>query len=84
MDVWESFEIIEPIRQIETIASGEGIRDLVFLEERFGQGDWQKLKGFATVRLQDGTIHEAEIHWYEAHGIGKQWVKIKRFLEPSR
>ena len=54
MDVWESFEIIGPIRRIETIASGEGIRDLVYLEERFGRADWQKLKGFATVRLEDG------------------------------
>lgn len=81
MDVWESFEIIGPLRQIETIARGEGIRDLVYLEERFGQGDWHKLKGLATVRLEDGTMHAAEIHWYEAQGIGKRWVKIKRFLE---
>lgn len=81
MDVWESFEIVGPIRRVETIASGEGIRDLVFLEERFGQGSWRKLKGFATVLLEDGTMHEAEIHWYEADGIGQRWVKIKRFLE---
>jgi hypothetical protein len=55
VDVWESFEIIGPIRRIETIASGERIRDLVHLEERFGRGNWQKLKGLATVRLEDGT-----------------------------
>jgi hypothetical protein len=84
VDVWESFEIIGPIRRIETIASGEGIDDLVYVEERFGQGDWLKLKGFATVRLEDGTMHEAEIHWYEAHDVGMRWAKIKRFLEPSR
>jgi hypothetical protein len=84
VDVWESFEIVGPIRGIETIASGEGIRELVYLEERFGTGDWRKLKGSATVRLADGTMHEAEIHWYEAHGIGKEWVKIKRFLVPRR
>ena len=84
MDVWASFEIIGAIRSTETIASGDEIRDLVFLEERFGQGDWQKLKGVATVRLEDGTMHEAEIHWYEAPGVGKRWVKIKRFLESSR
>ena len=84
MDVWESFEIIGAIRRIETIASREAIRDLVYLEERFGPGDWLKLKGFATVRLEDGTMHEAEVHWYEADGIGKRWVKIKRFLESSR
>lgn len=84
VDVWESFEIIGPIRRIETIAIGEGIRDLAHLEERFGPGDWRKLKGSATVRLEDGTMHEAEIHWYEASGLGQHWVKIKRFLEPSR
>jgi hypothetical protein len=81
VDVWESFEIIGPIRRIETIASGEGIRDLVFLEERFGEGDWLKLKGFAAVKLEDGTIHEAELHWYEATGVGMRWIKIKRYLE---
>ena len=81
MDVLEAFEIIGPIRRSEIIASGRGIRDLMFLEERFGHGNWRKLKGFATVRLEDGTMHEAEIHWYEAEGIGMQWVKIKRYLE---
>ena len=81
MDVWESFEIVGPLRRIETIARGEDIRDLVYLEQRFGYGKWLKLKGFATVRLEDGTMHEAEIHWYEAEGIGQQWVKIKRFIE---
>jgi len=84
VDVWEPFEIVGPIRQVETIAIGEGIRDLVFLEERFGQGEWRKLKGVATVLVEDGTMHEAEIHWYEAAGIGQRWVKIKRFLESSR
>ena len=81
MDEWESFEIIGPIRRVETIARGHGIRDLIFLEERFGQANWRKLKGVATVRLEDGTMHEAEIHWYEADVIGMQWVKIKRYLE---
>ncbi|HEV7238860.1 MAG TPA: hypothetical protein VGQ36_06430 [Thermoanaerobaculia bacterium] len=81
MDVWASFEIIGPIRRIEAIARGEDIRDLVCLEERFGRGNWLKRKGLATVRLEDGTMHEAEVHWYEADGIGQQWMKIKRFLE---
>ena len=81
MDVWESFEIIGRIRRVEAIASGDEIRDLALLEERFGPGNWLKLKGFATVRIEDGTMHEAEIHWYEAEGIGMQWVKIKRYLE---
>ena len=81
MDVWESFEIIGPIRRVETIASGEEIRDLIFLEERFGLGNWRKRKGFATVCIEDGTMHEAEVHWYEADGIGMRWAKIKRYLE---
>ena len=76
-----SFEIVGEIRRIETIASGHGIRDLAHLEKLFGVGSWRKLKGFATVRMDDGTITDAEIHWYEAHGIGKRWVKIKRFVE---
>jgi hypothetical protein len=54
---------------------------LQFLKKRFGKANWRKLKGFATVRLDDGTIAEAEVHWYEAHGIGKRWMKIKRYLE---
>jgi len=84
VDVWEPFEIIGAVRKIETIASGEAIRDLVFLEERFGIADWHKMKGLATVRLDDGTIHQAELHWYEARGIGQRWVKIKRFINPDR
>lgn len=81
MDVWESFEILGLIRRVETIASGEEIRDLGVLEERFGSGNWRKCKGFATVRIEDGTMHEAEVHWYEADGIGMRWAKIKRYLE---
>jgi len=81
VDVWEPFEIVGEIRAIRTIATGHGIRDLIHLEERFGRGNWRKLKGLATVRLQDGTIAEAEVHWYEAHGIGKRWMKIKRYLD---
>jgi len=81
VDVWEAFEIIGPIRRVELIAAGDDIRDLIVLEERFGQGNWRKLKGFATVRIEDGTMHEAEIHWYEADGIGMQWAKIKSYLE---
>jgi hypothetical protein len=75
------FEIIGRIRSIETIAAGPAIRDLSYLEERFGTGAWRKLKGVATVLLADGTIAEAEVHWYEAPGIGQRWMKIKRFLD---
>ncbi|HUP61065.1 MAG TPA: hypothetical protein VNA69_11660 [Thermoanaerobaculia bacterium] len=77
----ESFQIIGQIRGIDTIASGHGIRDLAELQKQFGRGNWRKLKGLATVLLADGTIAEAEIHWYEAHGIGKRWMKIKRYLD---
>lgn len=76
-----SFEIISEIKRVEVIAAGRGIRDLTVLQEKFGRGNWRKMKGFATVRVDDGTIADAEIHWYEAHGIGKRWVKIKRYIE---
>jgi hypothetical protein len=81
--VWSdpSFEIVGQIRSIEIIAAGSSIRDLAHLEQRFGRGNWRKLKGVATVRIEDGTIAEAELHWYEAHGIGKRWMKIKRYLD---
>lgn len=75
------FNVIGEIRGIETIATGHGIRDLAILEKQFGRANWRKLKGFATVRLEDGTLSEAEVHWYEAHGIGKRWMKIKRYLD---
>lgn len=76
-----SFEIIGPIYGIEVIASGHGIRELAALQKHFGRGNWRKVKGFATVRLADGRIAEAEIHWYEAHGIGRRWIKIKHYLD---
>jgi hypothetical protein len=76
-----SFEIIGDIQETETIAVGSSIRELDQLQERFGYGRWRKLKGTATVQLFDVTIRLAEIHWYEAHGIGKHRLKIKRFLD---
>ena len=75
-----TFEIIGEITGIEAIAVGHSIRDVARLRKFYGIGRWRKLKGQATVRLPDGTIHRVELHWYEAHGIGKQEVKIKRFL----
>lgn len=71
------FEIVGEIIQIEPIARGLGIRELARLRRQYGDGRWRKLKGIATVVLEDGTIHQAEIHWYEAHGIGKREFKIK-------
>jgi len=75
------FEILGEIQGIETIAVGSAIRDLNRLRKEYGPGNWRKLKGTATVRLLDGTIRNAEIHWYEAHSIGKRKLKIKSFLD---
>lgn len=75
------FEIITPIAGIETIATGGGIRILGVLRKQYGDGRWRKLKGTATVRLEDGTLRFAELHWFEAHGIGKRKMRIKRFLD---
>lgn len=75
------FEIIGKITGTETIASGSGIRILPLLRKRFGLGRWRKIKGIATVRLLDHTLRRAEVHWFEAHGIGKKEVRIKRFLD---
>lgn len=71
------FEIIGEITNAETIATGRSIHDLARLRRRYGKGRWRKRKGVASVRLDDGTIHTAEVHWYEAHGIGKKEFKIK-------
>lgn len=75
------FEIVGEITDIETIAIGRSIRILPLLRKRYGSGRWRKLKGLATVHLPDGTIRLAEIHWFEAHGIGKRKMRIKRFLD---
>ena len=75
------FEILSEIREIETIAVGHSIRDLPRLRKSYGSGRWRKMKGIARVRLADGTIRTAEIHWYEAHGIGRRDIKRKRYLD---
>ena len=75
------FEITGEIENIESIAIGTSIRDIARLRRRYGTGRWRKLKGTATVRLRSGAVHRAEIHWYEAHGVGKVKFKIKRFLD---
>jgi len=75
-----SLEIIGEITNIETIAVGSSIWEIARLRRVYGLGRWRKLKGIATVRLSDGTICEAEVHWYEAHGIGRREEKIKRIL----
>ncbi len=75
-----SFEILGEITETRTIAVGRGIRELRRLRRAYGPGRWRKMKGVARVRLPDGTIIRAEIHWYEAHGIGRSELKIKRLL----
>ncbi len=75
------FEIIGEITGIEIIGKGRAVRDIARLRKKYGPGHWRKLKGHATVRLENGSVRKAEIHWYEAHGIGRKRFKIKRFLE---
>lgn len=76
-----TFEIIGKTEQVELIASGKAIHDLRRLEEIYGEGKWRKMKGTALVRLGNGKIRKAELHWYEAHGIGKKEIKRKRYLD---
>jgi hypothetical protein len=71
------FEVVSPLRDVATIASGRAIRELRRLRRRYGKGRWRKRKGWASVRLLDGTVHRAELHWYEAHGVGRREMKIK-------
>lgn len=75
------FRIVGEIEDIETIAVGGRIRDIMRLRRRFGPARWRKLKGRARIRLADGMTRLAEVHWYEAHGIGRKKMKIKRFLD---
>jgi len=75
------FEIVGDVDEIETVAVRFSIRDLARLRARYGAGRWRKRKGTATVRLANGAVRRAEIHWYEAHGVGRRKLKIKRFLD---
>ena len=74
------FEILGDISEVETFATGSGIRELARLRKIYGRGRWRKRKGIARVRLPDGPIHLGEVHWYEASGIGRKEFKIKRLL----
>jgi hypothetical protein len=76
-----NFEIISEITNIEVIAVGSAIHDLPRLRKMYGKGRWRKLKGVAKIRLRNGRICLAELHWYEAHGIGKREMKRKRYLD---
>ena len=79
------FEIVGEIASIETFASGSGVRERARLRWQYGQGRWRKRKGIARVRLLEGTLRLAEMHWYEAHGIGRRECKLKLpFLDARR
>jgi len=75
------FELISKIESIETIAIGSKISDIARLHKMYGKGRWRKLKGFGRVRLTDGSEYDAELHWYEAHGIGRKELKVKQLLD---
>ena len=75
------FTIRGEISEVEVVAVGSAIRELPRLRKIHGPGRWRKLKGVATVEFPDGSTYRAEVHWYEAHGIGRKEVKIKRLLE---
>ncbi|MEQ1655084.1 MAG: hypothetical protein ABL983_01580 [Nitrospira sp.] len=74
------FELLGTIAQIKTFAVGSRIREVARLRKLYGKGRWRKRKGIVTVKLASGTVHQAEVHWYEATGIGRKEYKIKRFL----
>ena len=71
------FEIVSDITDVETIAAGTGVRDRARLRKQYGRGRWRKMKGIARVRLLSGRVRLAEVHWYEAHGVGKREFKLK-------
>ena len=76
-----SYEIVGDIAQVETVAVGTKIRELSRLRRLYGRGRWRKMKGVAMVRLRTGRIRRAELHWYEAHGIGRREIKRKRYVD---
>ena len=76
-----SFEIISEITSVEIIAVGSTIREIARLRKRYGVGRWRKLKGLALIRLANGRIRRAELHWYEAHGIGRKEFRRKRYVD---
>jgi len=75
------FGVIGPIRGKEVIVSGPGVQVRSYLRKTYGRGRWRKVKGIAAVRLPNGARREVELHWYEAHGIGKRDLEIKRYLD---
>ena len=75
------FEIVGEIKNVEKIAVNTSIRDLARLRRLYGKGRWRKLKGSAKIQLSNGKVRDAELHWYEAHGIGKREIRLKRYID---
>ena len=75
------FELVGSIANVEVIAAGRGVKIRSYLNKAYGDARWRKMKGTATVRLPSGALRTVELHWYEAHGMGKRDVKIKRYLD---
>jgi hypothetical protein len=74
------FEVVSEIINVQTIAAGRRIRQLGRLKKLYGPGRWRKMKGEALIRMASGELRRAELHWYEAHGVGKRNMKFKRYL----
>jgi len=77
----DDFRLVGELTNQETIAEGSAIRELARLVRAYGQGNWRKRKGFSRIELFGGQLRQAELHWYEAHGIGRKELKIKRLLD---
>lgn len=81
MTVVETFRLVSEVESAETIAEGNSIRELERLVKTYGSGQWRKRKGRGLVELRNGAFRRVELHWYEAHGIGRRELKIKRYLD---
>ena len=77
------FEVVGELEHVETIAAGPSVKVRSFLQKKYGRGRWRKRKGIGTVRLRNGNLRRVELHWYEAHGIGKRDLKIKNYVDNS-
>jgi hypothetical protein len=81
MLVMQKFELVGEVQGAETFAEGRGIRNLKSLQKKYGGKNWRKRKGFASLRsLETGEVFRVELHWYEAHGVGKVALKVKEWL----
>jgi len=75
------FDVVEEVTHVQTIAAGRRIRQFERLKKLYGKGRWRKMKGEALIRLASGQLRRAELHWSEAHGVGKRNIKFKRYLD---